>query len=206
MMIETNWRTTFIDYIKDQVLPLGIKKDVAEAVRIMRRSKNYVLFDNKFYKRGAGSEILMRQSKRRKKESYKKLMKAHAETTQPHARWSAKSLDQDSTGPQHYQTQNYSSNDVQGASTLPNKSHWPAHNLITIPPSWPFACWSLEMIGPLLTAPGGFTLLSVKTHRRVATGNTKSREVAGALACTAPSSTARNLAHAFAFRDAGRAT
>ena len=35
-------------------------------------------------------------------------------------------------------------------------------------------------------------LLSVKTHRRVATGNTKSREVTGALAGTAPSSTARN--------------
>ena len=35
-------------------------------------------------------------------------------------------------------------------------------------------------------------LLSVKTHRRVATGNTKSREVAGALASTAPSSTAHN--------------
>ena len=35
-------------------------------------------------------------------------------------------------------------------------------------------------------------LLSVETHRRVATSNTKSREVAGALAGTAPSSTARN--------------
>src|SRR6185369_10041256 len=35
-------------------------------------------------------------------------------------------------------------------------------------------------------------VLSVKTHRRVATGNTKSREIAGALAGTASSSTARN--------------
>ena len=35
-------------------------------------------------------------------------------------------------------------------------------------------------------------VLSVETYRRVATGNTKSREVAGALAGTAPSSTARN--------------
>ena len=35
-------------------------------------------------------------------------------------------------------------------------------------------------------------VLSVKTHRRVATGNTRSREVAGALAGTATSSTARN--------------
>ena len=35
-------------------------------------------------------------------------------------------------------------------------------------------------------------VLSVETHRRAATGNTKSREVAEALAGTAPSSTARN--------------
>src|SRR6185503_2237919 len=35
-------------------------------------------------------------------------------------------------------------------------------------------------------------VLSVETHRRAATGNTKSWELAGALAGTAPSSTARN--------------
>ena len=50
MMIETNWRTAFIDYIKDKVLPPGIKKDDTEALHIMRRSKNYVLVDNKLYK------------------------------------------------------------------------------------------------------------------------------------------------------------
>jgi hypothetical protein len=27
--------------------------------------------------------------------------------------------------------------------------HVPAHNLITILPSWSFACWGLDMIGPL---------------------------------------------------------
>ena len=51
MMIEADWHTTFIDYIKDKVLPSGIKKDDAEAVRIMRRSKNYVLVDNRRRKR-----------------------------------------------------------------------------------------------------------------------------------------------------------
>ena len=50
----------FIDYIKDQVLPPGIKKEDAEVVRIMRRSKNYILVDNKLYKQGAGSGILMK--------------------------------------------------------------------------------------------------------------------------------------------------
>ena len=50
MMIETDWRTAFIGYIKDKVLPPGIKKDDIEAIRIMRHSKNYVLIDNKLYK------------------------------------------------------------------------------------------------------------------------------------------------------------
>ena len=39
-------------------------------------------------------------------------------------------------------------------------------------------------------------MLSVETHRRAATGNTKSQEVAGALAGTTPSSTARNSSNA----------
>jgi hypothetical protein len=60
MMIEVNWRATFIDYIMNQVLPPGIKKDDAEAIRIMRRSKNYVLIDDKLYKRGTGSSVLMK--------------------------------------------------------------------------------------------------------------------------------------------------
>jgi hypothetical protein len=37
------------------------------------------------------------------------------------------------------------------------QTHVPAHSLITIPPSWPFASWSLDMIGPFKMAPGGFT-------------------------------------------------
>ena len=50
MMLEVDWCTTFIDYIKDKVLPPGIKRDDAEAIRIIRHSKNYVLIDGKLYK------------------------------------------------------------------------------------------------------------------------------------------------------------
>ncbi|XP_039778216.1 uncharacterized protein LOC120645500 [Panicum virgatum] len=59
MMIEVDWRATFIDYIKNQVLPPGIQKGNAEAILIMRRSKNYVLIDDKLYK-GTGSGVLMK--------------------------------------------------------------------------------------------------------------------------------------------------
>ena len=40
----------FINYIKDKLLPPGIEKDDAEAIHIKRRSKNYVLIDDKLYK------------------------------------------------------------------------------------------------------------------------------------------------------------
>jgi hypothetical protein len=36
-----------------------------------------------------------------------------------------------------------------GCQFFGKKTHVPTHNLITIPPSWLFACWSLDMTGPL---------------------------------------------------------
>ena len=97
MMIEADWRTTFIDYIKDKVLPPGIKKDDAEAVRIIRHSKIFILVDNKLYKRGTGSGILMKCVTTEEGKGI--LQEAHVETTWLHARWSAMSSDQDSTSP-----------------------------------------------------------------------------------------------------------
>jgi hypothetical protein len=39
--------------------------------------------------------------------------------------------------------------------------HAPAYKLVTIPPTWPFACWGLDMIGSLPTVPGGFNRVLV---------------------------------------------
>jgi hypothetical protein len=36
------------------------------------------------------------------------------------------------------------------------QQHVPTYKLVTIPPTWPFACWGLKMIGPVPTAAGGF--------------------------------------------------
>ena len=55
--------------------------------------------------------------------------------------------------------------DAQDVNTSTSKAHVPAHNLITIPPSWPFACWSLDMIGPLIVAPGGFNHVLVAVDK-----------------------------------------
>jgi hypothetical protein len=49
----------------------------------------------------------------------------------------------------------------QGCQFFAKQQHVPAYKLVTIPPTWPFACWGLDMIGPLPTAPGGFNRVLV---------------------------------------------
>ena len=40
---------------------------------------------------------------------------------------------------------------------LSKQQHLPAQHLQTIPVTWPFACWGLDMIGPFMKAQGGYT-------------------------------------------------
>jgi hypothetical protein len=35
----------------------------------------------------------------------------------------------------------------------------PAHEIQTIPASWPFVCWGLDMMGPFKPAPGNFKFI-----------------------------------------------
>jgi hypothetical protein len=49
----------------------------------------------------------------------------------------------------------------QGCQYFAMQQHIPAYKLVTIPPTWPFACWGLDMIGPLPTAPDGFNRVLV---------------------------------------------
>jgi hypothetical protein len=49
----------------------------------------------------------------------------------------------------------------QGCQYFAKQQHVPTYKLVTIPPTWPFACWGLDMIGPLPTALGGFNRVLV---------------------------------------------
>jgi hypothetical protein len=60
MMIEVDLWTPFINFIKDQKLPSGIDAKSIEAARIFRRSKSYVLVNDKLYKRDSASGILLK--------------------------------------------------------------------------------------------------------------------------------------------------
>jgi hypothetical protein len=49
----------------------------------------------------------------------------------------------------------------QGCQFYARQMHLPAQALQTIPITWLFAVWGLDLVGPLQKAPGGFTLLLV---------------------------------------------
>jgi hypothetical protein len=55
MIITLAWTQVFIDYIKENKLPV----DKEEAIRVIQRSRNYVLVQNKLYRRVTSSGVLL---------------------------------------------------------------------------------------------------------------------------------------------------
>ena len=49
----------------------------------------------------------------------------------------------------------------EGCQFYARQTHLPVQELQTIPITWPFAVWGLNMVEPLKKAPGGFTHLLV---------------------------------------------
>jgi hypothetical protein len=132
----------------------------------MTRAKNYVLIDDKLYKRGAGLGILMKCVSF--EEGKDILQEGHEGTSGNHG--ASKTLVGKVFRSGFYWPTALSDaktlvRQCKGCQYFTKQSHLPAHNLITIHPSWPFACCSLDMIGPLPTAPGGFTHILVAVDK-----------------------------------------
>jgi hypothetical protein len=53
----------------------------------------------------------------------------------------------------------------EGCQFYARRTNLPAHTLQTIPATWPFAVWGLDIVGPLRKAPGGYTHLLVAVDK-----------------------------------------
>jgi hypothetical protein len=130
----------------------------AAAARVMRRSKGFVLVGNKLYRRGARSGVLIKCVTG--EDGYDILREIHKGVCGNHAA-SRTLVGKAYRASFWWPTAVSDTEDLvrrcQNCQFFGKKSHVPAHNLITIPPSWPFACWSLDMIGPFTMVLGGFT-------------------------------------------------
>src|SRR5579859_5335484 len=158
LVINPDWTLPLIDYILHKKVP----GDKAEAERVIRCSKNYVVIGDKLFRRGALSRVLMRCIS--SKEGKELLEEIHSGICGNHAA-SCSIVGRAFRSGFYWPTAVADAEDIvrrcQGYQYFARQPHVPASELNTIPLSWPFACWGLDMVGPLKKAPGGFEWLLV---------------------------------------------
>jgi hypothetical protein len=158
---DPDWRFPILEWLVEGKLP----SDQTEARRITRRAKAFVLIDGELYKCGAAG-ILMRCIPG--DQGRELLQEIHAGTCGHHA--GPRTLVEKAFRQGFYwPTAVADSKDIvrrcEGCQFYARQTHLPAQALQTIPITWSFAAWNLDMVGPLRQAPGGFTHLLVAVDK-----------------------------------------
>jgi len=120
-----------------------------KAITVARRSKRYVLVGNKLYKRGSHSVVLMKCIPPEEGKSI--LDEIHSGVCGNHAASRTlvgKAFRASFYWPIALKDAEILVKQCKKCKFFRKQAKVPAHNLITIPPSWSFAYWGLDIIGP----------------------------------------------------------
>nr|ABA95029.1 retrotransposon protein, putative, Ty3-gypsy subclass [Oryza sativa Japonica Group] len=156
-MVEADWREPLIRFLTSQELP----QDKDEAERISRRSKLYVMHEAELYKKSP-SGILQRCVSL--EEGRQLLKDIHSGICGNHAAARTivgKAYRQGFFWPTAASDADKIVRTCEGCQFFARQIHLPAQELQTIPLSWPFAVWGLDMVGPFKKVVGGYTHLFV---------------------------------------------
>jgi hypothetical protein len=158
---EADWRDKYIAWMDRGELP----SDRSEARRIARMAKSFTLVDDELYKRAA-SGILQRCVPIH--QGCELVRYIHTGVCDHHA--APRTLVGNTFRQGFYwPTAVADASEIvctcKGCQFYARKSNLPAHVLQTIPITWPFAVWGLDIVGPLRKAPGGYTHLLVGTDK-----------------------------------------
>lgn len=155
------WAQPIMSYLKDGNLP----EEEVSARRIQRRAKAYIIINGELYKRSV-TNVLQRCVE--PEEGQKILQDIHQGECGHHA--SSRTL----VG-KVFQHVFYWPSALQEAEDIvrkcnacqryASKIHMPASKLKTIPITWPFAVWCLDMVGPFKRARGGMTHILVMVDK-----------------------------------------
>jgi transposase InsO family protein len=154
---EGDWRDKYIAWMDRGELP----SDRFKARRIATMAKSFALVDGELYKRAA-SRVLQRcvpipQGHELLRDIYAGVCGHHA------ARRTlvGNAFCQGFYRPTAVADASEIVHTCEGCQFYARKSNQPAHVLQTIPVTWPFAVWGLDIVGPLRKVPGSFTHLLV---------------------------------------------
>jgi transposase InsO family protein len=154
-----NWQTPYLQYLLRGELPL----DKAEARRLARRAKSFVLLgDEKELYHRSPSGILQRCIS--VAQGQELLQEIHSGACGRHA--APRTLVENAFRQGFYWPTAVADatrivRSCRGCQFYARQTHLPAQTLQTIPITWSFAVWGLDLIGPLQKAPGGFKHLLV---------------------------------------------
>jgi ribonuclease HI/transposase InsO family protein len=154
-----NWQTPYLEYLLRGELPL----DKAEARRLARRARSFVLLgdERELYHRSP-SGILQRCISIAQGQEL--LQEIHSGACGHHAAPRAlvgNAFRQGFYWPTVVADATRIVRSCRGCQFYVKQTHLPAQALQTIPITWLFAVWGLDLIGPLQKAPKGFTHLLV---------------------------------------------
>ena len=139
-----------------------LPSDKTEAARVKSRSRNYALVGNELYRRGASSGVLLKcitadQGKEILEEIHSGCCGNHAASRT----LVGKAFRTGFYWPTALKDAEELVRRCKNCQMFARQAHVPAHNLIAIPPSWPFSCWGLDMVGPLKKSRSGFEYIYV---------------------------------------------
>jgi ribonuclease HI len=154
-----NWQTPCLEYLLRGELPL----DKAKARRLARRAKSFVLLgDEKELYHRSPSDILQRCISIAQGQEL--LQEIHSGACGHHAAPRAlvgNAFRQGFYWPTAVADATRIVRSCQGCQFYARQTHQPAQALQTIPITWSFAVWGLDLVSPLQKAPRGFTHLLV---------------------------------------------
>jgi len=137
-------------------------QDKTENERLIRRSKNYILVDGKLMRKNTSSDVLLKCISQ--DDGIKLLDDIHAGSCGNHAASRTlvgKAFRAGFYWPTAVADAEKLVRHCEGCQFFAKRTHVSAHEIQTIPSSWPFACWGLDMIGPFKPAPGNFKFVFV---------------------------------------------
>ncbi|KAM0870827.1 hypothetical protein ACQ4PT_039776 [Festuca glaucescens] len=156
-----DWSEPYMNYLERQILPM----DEAEVRMIVRRCKSFTIINKELYKRSVTGIF---QGRVTPEEGRKILRDIHAGDCGHHA--GARSIVAKAFRHGFYWLTAHADavelvRACVGCQKYANQSHLPGSALKTIPLTWPFAVWGMNMVGKFKTAPGGHTHLLVAVDK-----------------------------------------
>jgi ribonuclease HI len=149
-LVKADWRNKYVAWMARGELP----SNRTEATRISRMAKSFALVDGELYKRAA-SGILQRcvpipEGRELQRDIHVGICGHHAASRTLVGNAFRQGF--------YWPTAVADASDIvrtcEGCQFYARKSNLPAHVLQTIPITWSFAVWGLDIVGPLRKAPG----------------------------------------------------